>query len=428
MRKTPAAAGLALLIFSLATPVAWAHPDHGNFIEWRSPRDGEPVSGGAVHIRGKVAFEDGVKSWAVEVLAAPGAAVKHQGYGRICEEEVGGSPSSVEIDCVWNTTAYPDDGGLAHNGQYIVRVLAENAGRGVFSSPSESHTADRPVSVVNTVGAPHGVRLSSSESPNQAIVRWESNPEPDIVRYLVQERLGGGQWQTVGETGRKLTTLTRRLTSPGTYRYQVAAVRSSGSETDTVQSSWSGPAVEPRQIVVAEPAPASSSTTTTTTPGPDLPLAAEDASPGPPPAEAGPRVAAGADGAPAAPGAAGPGPSRFAMVTPIQPGAPGSVGSLQTSSGNLIERAAPRPGAPKPVEDDGPYSDTLPYPKKPAPPAGPPDADGSDRVLVTLPDVGRSDDPRAVIVPLAGGLLLFVLAMLAFKASRRGGDPSADFE
>ena len=38
-----------------------------------------------------------------------------------------------------------------------------------------------------------------------------------------------------------MTTFTRDLSAPGTYRYQVAALRSAGSGTDTIQSAWAGP-------------------------------------------------------------------------------------------------------------------------------------------------------------------------------------------
>ncbi len=110
-----------------------------------------------------------------------------------------------------------------------------------------------------------------------------------------------------------------------------------------------------------------------------------------------------------------------ALVSPIAPGSPGSVGFGQTSGGNLIQKggAAPTPPATL-AEPDGPFSETLPYPK-----ADPPAVDedeGIGKVLVGLPAVIASDNRRELIIPLAAGLLLFVVAMHALYLSRRA-DP-----
>jgi hypothetical protein len=40
-------------------------------------------------------------------------------------------------------------------------------------------------------------------------------------------------------------------------------------------------------------------------------------------------------------------------------------------------------------------------------------------MLVGLPDTVRGQDPRRLLIPMAAGLLLFVLAMHAFYVSRR---------
>lgn len=424
MRKFLVPLGFALL----AAPVfpagpASAHPEHGVFIQWHGPTDGQRVSGEETHIRAKIAFgADGVKSWAVEVLAPPGA--QHPGYGRICEETVGGAPDYVEIDCPWDTTVYPDDGGLAENHRYVVRVSAENAERAVFSNPSETHVSERSVVVSNGVTAPRGVTLSFSEAGRQATVRWSPNPEPDVARYVIQERVGGESWRTVGEAG-KLTSFTRRITAPGTYRYQVAAVRPSGVEGETVQSAFSGPGHEPREIVVTEPKrPAAGSSATTTTTGPtEGPAATGDPSPTDPGVPA--PVEAGGTAEPAGPGgdapawpSGTPGAPGAALITAIQPGAPGSVGTQQTFGGTVL--GPPRATAPKPApEPDGPFSETLPYPKQDAPEASGDSADGVARMLVAIPGAITDDGRRALVVPLAGGLLLFVLAMHFFYLSRR---------
>ncbi|MDQ3946822.1 MAG: fibronectin type III domain-containing protein, partial [Actinomycetota bacterium] len=291
MRRTSACAGLALLVSPLVVPgPASAHPEHGAFVGWHSPGEGNRLSGRNVHIRATINFgDDGVKRWSVAVEAPPGAT--HPGFGTLCEQTMGGAPLSAEIDCPWDTTTYPD-GNLSQNRGYVIRITATNAERSLFSPPSQPHTAERKVMVVNEVSAPTGVALSSSEAGRQATVRWASNPEPDITSYVIQERVGSDGWRTIGEAGSQLRSFSRRLSAPGTYRYQVAARRSTGNGSETLQSAFAGPAGEPRQIVVAEPPKPPPPTTTTTAPakGPEKPAPAPDPGGG---GEARPRPPAG---------------------------------------------------------------------------------------------------------------------------------------
>lgn len=444
MRRTLACAGLIIL---LAPGPALAHGEHGAFVGWHSPGDGAELSGRSYHIRATVNFgNDGVKSWSVAVNAPAGAT--HPGYGTICEQTMGGSPLSAEIDCPWDTTVYPD-GNLSENRAYVIRITAYNAERSLFSPPSEAHTAERKVSVVNDVAAPTGVALSSSEAGKQATVRWAANREPDITSYVIQERFGSEGWRTVGEAGSELRSFSRRLSAPGTYRYQVAARRSSGHGSETLQSPFAGPAAEPREIVVEKPKPPP--TTTTTAPGknPDQPAPAPTPDPGgggdsgprppagdspPVPVEVGgstgenpapPPADAPAPGEPAAPP-----PGAPALVSPIAPGSPGSVsvGFGQSSPGNLVQKGGATPRTPATLaEPDGPYSETLPYPKGEAPPTSGED-EGVSKVLVGLPAVIADDNRRDLLIPMAFGLLLFVVAMHIFYLSRRSvpGELEAD--
>ncbi|HEY3241352.1 MAG TPA: fibronectin type III domain-containing protein, partial [Acidimicrobiia bacterium] len=358
----------------------------------------------------------------------------HPGYGILCEQTVGGAPLSAEIDCPWDTTAYPD-GTLSQNRTYVIRITATNAERSLFSPPSQPHTAERRAMVVNDVAAPTGVVLSSSEAGRQATVRWASNPEPDITSYVIQERFGSDGWRTVGEAGSQLRSFSRRLSAPGTYRYQVAARRSNGSGSESIQSAFSGPAAEPRQIVVEPPKPPPTTTTTSPAKGPDKPAPAPDpgggGDAGPhPPAGDGPPVpveaggTAGENPAPAPPAESPPPgapPGAPVLISPIAPGSPGSVGFGQTSAGNLVQKGGAAPSTPATApEPDGPFSETLPYPKADPPPVDD-DDEGIGKVLVGLPAVIASDNRRELIIPLAAGLLLFVVAMHAFYLSRRAG-------
>jgi hypothetical protein len=420
MRKVSLGAAAALLAGSvLMIPVEPAlAQEEPAFVQWQSPEDGARLSGPSVHIKAKVGFHGGVRGWAVEVMAPDGEA--YPSWGTICEGTESRAPAYVNIDCVWDTTHYPEDAGPTQNQPYVVRITTEG---------KSSHTDERGVTVSNPVSPPRDVRLGFADNTKQATIRWAPNPEPDIVSYVVQERVGDGPWKSVGQAGGKVTTFTRNLSAPGTYRYQVAALRSAGSGTDTLQSAWAAPAGEPKQIVVAEPKRPEASTTTTQPPV----SAAPGGEPGPPagpgdPGDPVPMTAAAPNpGDPAAPGAPAPDGGtdlsrNGAMVSPIQSGRPGSVQSGGATSGGAT---TPKPAKPNKEDQEvveGPdtgFSTELPYEQ--AGESVEDDGDGVGRVLVGLPEAIGGDETRQLLVPLAAGLLLFVFAMHIFYVSRRAG-------
>jgi len=436
MRKVTQTAAAALLAGSaLVLPAGSALAQENTaYVTWQSPEDGARLSGSSVHIKAKVGAYGGVRSWAVEVVAPDGE--DYPGWGTICEKSESRAPAYVNIDCVWDTTHYPEDAGPTLNRPYVVRVTTQGSGQsGTFSEGRQpgTHSEQRNVTVSNPVSSPRDVRLAFADSTKQATIRWAPNPEPDIVSYTVQERVGDGPWKNVGQAAGKVTTFTRNLTAPGTYRYQVAAMRSAGTGSDTIQSAWSAPAAEPKQIVVAEPKRPDPPTTTTTQPPFSADAAGETGPPaGPAPGDPGAPVpataASGTPGDPAAPGAPAPGGApgdlsrNGAFVTPIQAGAPGSVRSGGTTVGGAIVPAG-KPGKPKeePEEVEGPdtgFSAELPY-KQDGESTEEADGDGVGRVLVGLPEAIGGDETRQLLVPLAAGLLLFVFAMHMLYVSRR---------
>ena len=97
----------------LLAPAPAGAQEQAAFVQWQSPDDGARLSGDAVHIKAKVGVHGGVKNWAVEVLTPEGA--DYPGYGTICEQTESRAPAYVNVDCVWDTTAYPNDGGQAQN-------------------------------------------------------------------------------------------------------------------------------------------------------------------------------------------------------------------------------------------------------------------------------------------------------------------------
>ncbi|MDQ1498172.1 MAG: hypothetical protein QOI86_1512, partial [Actinomycetota bacterium] len=127
---------------------------------------------------------------------------------------------------------------------------------------------------------------------------------------------------------------------------------------------------------------------------------------------------ASAAGAPPAEGSRG----GAALVTPIQAGAPGSVRSGGATTGNLTAAPPAKPAkATTTTENEGPdpgFSSALPY-KDGAPDSDKEDGQAMGRVLVGLPEAIGGESARSLLIPLAGALALFVLAMHALYASRR---------
>src|SRR5688500_2533154 len=135
-------AGSALAAAGLPAGPASAQEDVA-YVTWQSPDDGARLSGSSVHIKAKVGVHGGVRNWAVQVVTPDGE--DYPGYGTICERSESRAPAYVNIDCVWDTTAYPDDGAQSQNRPYVVRITAQgNAQSGTFSDGGTPapHTED----------------------------------------------------------------------------------------------------------------------------------------------------------------------------------------------------------------------------------------------------------------------------------------------
>jgi len=76
MRKVAtlaALAGLALPLLPGGRALAQGNSEQPAFVQWQSPEEGAKVAGQSVHVKARVAFDGGVKSWSVEALATDGA-------------------------------------------------------------------------------------------------------------------------------------------------------------------------------------------------------------------------------------------------------------------------------------------------------------------------------------------------------------------
>lgn len=346
----------ALLV---ASPVAAESPTLQ--ATWKSLQDSEGrrvpddrVTGQVV-VRGIVSADEGVGGWRVDVVAPPEAA--YPGFGPICEG-TGDGENHVQVACPWDTTAYPG-GGTSLNQMYRLRLSAWPA-RGSSSEPAWAPR--REVTLVNRAAAPKGVRLAYEASTRQVSLSWKVSPEPDVAKYVVEERVEEAPWQAVGEVGEP--AFQRRLEQPGTYRYRVAAVRRAGDTALADPGPAAMPDSGPRQAVVVAPDPqqpeAPDSEATHREPPPPEP--APSPAPGPhdgageerasfdlpAPTQAATESRSGAAGRPSSP-----------KMGPLEPAPPSRL------EFDLPTRSAPSQGSASPPAPTGPdpgYSMELPYP------------------------------------------------------------------
>jgi hypothetical protein len=389
----------------MAAPAA-AHDQGGvHSVSWidQDPNDSPGDPDGRVErlygldfVAAKAQFDDDIARWRVEMRPEAG------GDPAFCDKS-GPWNGVLSFRCNWDTTRLGDmtnlakdqalgGGPIAPNGRYVITVTVWNVGRdqGLISSaiPPEAHVLSptRTVILQNPVSPPGGVSRSYDSNTGKVTVTWAPSPEPDIQKYIIQEKKGSGGWDTVGERPHGATSFDRQLSDVGSYQYRVAAVR-----PEVAQSGFS----ESSPLEVAAPPP---------------PPGAVAESPGPAGPEPGvttfdePTTSTTVQGgAIAAPGGAARPPAGGGSSLFARP----SVGSL------------PRPPAPKttPTTIDTGYSAELPYstPQKTQNGVLEDDqelaGDEAPQSMTRIITVPRPRDPRALLVPLAGGLTIFVFAM-----------------
>lgn len=188
--RTGMAAACAGLVLTLTPAVQARAADSGEAgVQWRSPRpSAEQHLTGTVGLRADVTTAEPVRRWSVLVPSAAGDAA----FGSICAGSLRGrGQDHFRVDCRWDTARYPDQR-FAPNQGYLLRLLVD-AGEG-----ERPAGPDHPVAVANPAVALSGVTLTRNDSGGETIT-WDPSPEPDIVRYDVEEQIEFGPWTRVGE-------------------------------------------------------------------------------------------------------------------------------------------------------------------------------------------------------------------------------------
>jgi hypothetical protein len=396
MRKILAPLVVALVALALGAPPALADE-----ITWgsKTPKEGDTVQGNGVTIAAHADIYGGdVYDWEVHVLAPAGAS--YPGFGLLC---LGPADDRGEADirCNWDTAGYPPPAsGPSVNGRYeiVVKVWEEDCPLiGQCSRLEPPYERKRTVVVTNPVQAPSNVHVTFDGGSRQPTVTWSRNPEPDIRKYVIEERIGEGNWTPAGERGAGDTSFQRAaLTDGGIYRYRVAAVRSDGRDS-LIQSGWTE---SPDHVDFHPGAPE----------GPG--------GPAPAPAEGGEPLPEAFDGSPTT------STTSKRGETP-RGGSPTFNFPTGRSYGGGMSTPPSIPGAPgspalsRSPEPDPGFSQYLPYKPKSTSSTG---SGGQVAAPPPRPEVSgtpKKRDTVGLVAPLAAGLAIFVLAMQFTYVVRR---------
>ena len=445
MRRVLLATGAAALSIGLALPVAQAvAPDNDHKLAFWNPvqydeqgranpkpataNNNATVWSTDEIVTAKADFTDGVKKWEVRLVPVGG------GTPSTCREEIAPQnnsyPNLVYMSCPWDTTRAADrtldgrtpyddvdnqnfqrnwkvaDRGPSVNGRYTIEVTVWNAGRPaglittaipgdqpftLFQDPN-ANPPWRQVWVANGVVDPTGVNTGFDAASNRIRVNWVPNPEPD-VHYLVQEKIGDGTWSAGVEVPGNATHYERAVEQPGSYRYQVQAIRpapTADNSTALKRSRW----VATEAVDIAQVTPP-------TTAGPNAADGTPDGDPG---------VFIPGDTS----STTRPGGSRGSRPGPSSSRS-GPTAGFRPSGGSVGRPTGTTTGEPGEAEGEGPdggFSATLPYDQR-----GQDFADAEEGDEEAAPQtlaggvVPKPRDTRQLMIFMAISLTLFVFAM-----------------
>jgi hypothetical protein len=432
---------LAAVVFcGGAVVTAFAGPaaagDEASTVKWSGRSD---RLAGWERLRAQVSTGGPIDGWILRGLDASGTAV----FDPICEDTFKEPRQSFEVKCRWDTTRY-SDGRWSANQHYLLRVEARRDGELVALG------SDHDTSVDNPASRPADVQVAYDPDGRRAVVSWSPNPEPDIERYHIEEKIEKEGWRPAGES--TTTSFERQLTEPGPYRFRVAAQRrrpdgeAGRPGESTIATGEDGKRSDANSDAAARPPkPAESRSAPRDA---EMPRSGDgnaepsagtnrdadrQTSGGEPPSTAGGTPAPSARTAPAGPGRDTPPATAAAPAFPASSGTAFQALALPRPAPKGASPAAPPaspPAAPAPEPDDG-FDQALPY-RDPQPEA-------TAEVATPLEQELEAVEP-AVAVPVGGGgrrlrrlggIFLLVLGASAMVLARpgrhriRAGTPTA---
>lgn len=385
-RRLLAAAALGLLAAAALTPVASAHSAHD--LRWVG-RDGQPPLKDGDVVYGSDFLDldvrqlgsDTVTSWRIEMVHEPTGVVSFCDGGDMGED-------NMTLRCNWDTAHVGEMSDVqpgkhlagapaAANGTYLVKATVWGRDCHILGCGDIEvhHAPEFRLTVGNDLVKP---AMPVARSENGTIfVEFHRNPEPDAVTML-QERVNGGAWADKGTD-----THFQRPGDPGVYEYRAVASRPHSSQV--------GSDVTPAFEVSAPPPP---------------PAPGDPGTIAPPPGETPTTASPGTTGT----------TTRPKSGTSTRPR--GTEQSRGLSGSTLFTRPTVRQAPPSTTVttvDDG-FQEAITYPTQPPKMVEMP---GEERAVERLITEERPIDVRGMLVPLAGGLAVFVFAMQMIYMARR---------
>lgn len=397
-----ALAGAALLM----TPASHVSANAGK-VRWVSPAADEVLSGDAFvefTIDADSSVTDGkIKRWRIDLTHVDDGD-EEVVHGPLCSKQYADSDlrETVTVRFTWDTMRYPSSASNACD-SFSTRVPAPTAAPSVNGTHRlhvvvttkdllEEVQRDLPartVELANPPAPPSGVDATFGPEDQLIVVDWDDNDEPDLDGYVVDqcrkssadEPCRATDWTEVADvTAGSPTTVTVAVSDPGAYRYRVAAHRSAplggtGSSDDGTLRSASTEDPDP---IVLEAADHGS-----------------DSGDGQDPDSA--------DGAPGSDEGSAPGETDETTG-----GADDGAGSDTAGSGDTERRRSFPSRLVERTEVDPGYEEALPFGATPV-----------DETPAAAPGLLAGDGAGVAVVPIAGGLLLFVFSMQMLHLSRR---------
>ncbi|HVL93178.1 MAG TPA: hypothetical protein VM264_07525, partial [Acidimicrobiales bacterium] len=240
-------------------------------ITFISPTNGSRVTTSATKVDAKVTMPDGrLKSISLAVTPLSG------GGAPVSAGPVAGADAPSR-DVSFGIT-------LPFNGRYKAEITATGNDSLLGIGQDTTRKAAIEFSMVAPPAAPRNVRTSADAATRAVTVSWARNSEPDLLFYLVQRSLGGGEYVLAAKTTELTIVDTATAQAGGEYSYQVVAVRAGASSDEGVNSNPSSVSTASVAAPPAPPTTAPPETTPgepgTTVPGGTVTTAPAGASPG----------------------------------------------------------------------------------------------------------------------------------------------------
>jgi len=289
------------------------------------------------------------------------------------------------------------------NGRYEVTAKAYSQSQAVPAHEQTTATKPAEFGLRLPPAVPTGVAATPNNANRTVKVSWTANTEPDLDRYLVWRRIGGGPWLVIDDAYTAAYTDSDIADAGGSYSYRIESVRL-GVEQNPANNQDKVFSVTPSAVSTASV----SAVPTTTT------------------AEGGTTTTSSGSTTTTSGGASQPATTTTSAYTvPRTPPATNAPPVRDLSGFEELKARAEEEARRRSTTTDPGYDEDLPFGSRQGP------TDGSDDGSLASGPRDRSTfesvtDRTETLIPIAGGLVLFVGALQLRYLARRAAQPDAD--